>query len=262
MESYNFGRTLSRTFRLIRDGLPTVGVFLLIIQIVSTAFNYVLQGQLAAQIQQNLTAGSEIAGPAAMFGSAWYWLTVIIGLVLGVVVYTGSIHGYLAVERQAPVSLSECLSTGLRKFFPGLGLMILWFLGVGIGWVLLIVPGLMLLTMWSAAFPALVGEDCGVIESFGRSRALTKGSRWAIFGTLLVALLIMCAPAMVFGGAMLSMSNTLLSGQTLSPMFYVFSLGYGWLVGMFLSALLTSLYLDCRLAKEGGTTGQLSDVFD
>ena len=48
MEGYNFGRTFSRTFGLIRDGLPTVGIFMLVIQIVSTALNYLLQGQLAS----------------------------------------------------------------------------------------------------------------------------------------------------------------------------------------------------------------------
>ncbi len=262
MENYNFGRTLTRTFSLIRDGLPTVGLFLFIIQIINTLFSYVLQGQLAAHIQRNLASGSPVAGPGAMFGSLWYWLTLVVGMVLGVIVYTGSIYGYLAVERKVPVSFGDCLSMGLRKFLPGLGLLILWVLGVGLGWVLLLVPGLMLITMWTAAFPALVGEDCGVIESFGRSRALTKGFRWPIFGTLLVAVIIIYAPIVLFGGAMLSISSTLLSGQTLSPMFYIFSLGYGWLIGMFLNALLASIYLDCRLAKEGVTSGQLTEVFD
>lgn len=262
MEGYNFGRTFSRTFGLIRDGLPTVGVFLLVVQIVSTALNFVLQGQLAAQIRDNLGAGTAMAGRTAMFGMPLYWVATGVGIVLAVVVYTGSIQGYLAVERQAPISIGECFSAGLRKFLPGLGLLILWFLGVFVGWVLFMVPGLMLMTAWSTALAVLVSEDCGVTESFGRSRALTKGYRWAIFGTLLVALLIIYAPLLVLGGAMFSMSNALLAGQAPSVLFVLASAVYGWLVGMFLNALLTSIYLDCRLAKEGSTTGQLSDVFE
>ena len=262
MQGYSFGRTLSRAFGLIRDGLPTVGVFMLIVQIISTAINYVMQGQLAVQIRENIDAGTIAAGPAAMFSAPLYWVIAVIGLILAVVVYTGSIYGYLAVERGQPVPVGECFSDGLSRFLPGLGLLILWFLGVGLGWVLLMVPGLMLMTMWSAALPALVAESRGVTASFGRSRALTKGYRWAIFGTLLVALLIIYAPALVFGGAMFSMSNAMLSGQAPSGLFLIVTAGYAWLAGMFINALLTSIYLDCRLAKEGGTSGELSDVFE
>jgi hypothetical protein len=259
MEGYSFGRTLSRAFALVRDGLPSVGVFLLILQVVGTVISYITQNQMASSLQQGMAGGA--AAPAALFGSAWYWLSVAGSLVLGVVIYTGSIHGYLAVERRAPVSVADCFTFGLTKFLPGLGLLILWFLGVGLGWVLLLVPGLILITMWSAALPALVGEDCGVTESFGRSRALTKGYRWPIFGTLLIGLLIMYAPLVVVGGLVFGSSATLLSGQALSPMFYLVTLLYGWAAGMFISALMTSIYLDCRLAKEGATSGHITDVF-
>lgn len=262
MEGYNFGRTFSRAFALIRDGLPTVGIFMLVIQIVSTALNFVLQGQLAGQIRENLAAGDGLAGPTAVFGQPLYWLIVVIAFVLSVVVYTGSIFGYLAVERGAPPSIGECFSAGLNKFLPGLGLLILWFLGVGFGWMLFIVPGLMLMAAWSASLPALVAENSGVTESFGRSRALTKGYRWAIFGTLLVALLVIYAPVLVFGGAVMASSNGLLTGQAPSVLFMLVMAVYGWLVSMFINALITSIYLDCRLAKEGGTSGQLTDVFE
>lgn len=259
MESYNFGRTLSRTFALVRDGLPTAGAFLLMVQVANTAMSFIAQSRIAAQFQQAAATGA--TSPTAIFGSAWYWLTLVMGLVLGVIAYTGSIHGYLAVERRTPVSLADCFSFGLSKFLPGLGLLILWILGVGIGWVLLLVPGLILITMWSASLPALVGEGRGVIESFGRSRALTKGHRWPIFGTLIVALIILYVPMLVFGGIVLGSSATLLSGQTLSPMFYLVSLAYGWVASMFINALMTSIYLDCRLARDGVATGDLAEVF-
>lgn len=262
MDGYNFGRTLARTFALVRDGLPTVGVFMAISTIATSAINFVLQGQLAGQVRDNLAAGSPSPGPVAMLASPLYWLTVAIALVLSVVVYTGSIHGYLAVERQAPVSIGECFAAGLRRFLPALGLLILWFLGVGFGWILLMVPGLMLMTAWSTALVALIAGDSGVFGSFGRSRALTKGYRWAIFGTLLVALLILYAPLLVFGGALISMSRGMLEGQTPSALVLIGGAVYGWAAGMLLNALLTSIYLDCRLAKEGATSGQLSDVFE
>jgi hypothetical protein len=262
MESYSFGRALSRAFTLVREGLPTVGLFMLAIQIVSSAMNFLLQGQLAGQFRTNLDAGSTAANPTAIFSMPLYWLAVVLGLVLAVVLYTGSIYGYLKVEQGKPVSIGECFSAGLAKFLPGLGLLILWGLGVSLGWVLLVVPGIMLMTAWSTALPALVGEGIGVTESFGRSRYLTKGYRWAIFGTLLVALLLIYVPAFVFGGAAIASSGTaLMTGQAPSLIFVVSTAVYGWLVAMFLNALLVSIYVDCRVAKEGGASGELSEVF-
>ena len=52
-------------------------------------------------------------------------------------------------------------------------------LAIGIGFVLLIVPGLFLLTIWALIAPVIVIERKGAIESFGRSRALVQRSRLA-----------------------------------------------------------------------------------
>jgi hypothetical protein len=45
----------------------------------------------------------------------------------------------------------------------------------------------MLLTMWAVIGPVLVAERTGLFETFGRSRALTRNTRWRIFLLLLVA---------------------------------------------------------------------------
>lgn len=54
---------------------------------------------------------------------------------------------------------------------PLIGLSILLAIGVGIGFILIIVPGLFLMTIWSVAAPSLVIERHGVFAAFGRSRA-------------------------------------------------------------------------------------------
>ena len=67
---------------------------------------------------------------------------------------------------------------------------ILYGIAVAIGFFLLIVPGLILITIWAVVAPAIVVEDRGVIEAFGRSRELVKGQGWAVFLTILMAFLI------------------------------------------------------------------------
>jgi hypothetical protein len=71
-----------------------------------------------------------------------------------------------------------------------IGFGILFGLGVTIGFLLFIVPGLILITFWSVGAPAIVVEGIGPIDAFGRSWRLVRGDAWAVFGTLLVVLLI------------------------------------------------------------------------
>jgi hypothetical protein len=71
---------------------------------------------------------------------------------------------------------------------PLIGLSILLGVGVGVGFVLIIVPGLFLMTIWSVAAPSLVIERQGVFAAFGRSRELVRGHGWQVFGVILVVI--------------------------------------------------------------------------
>jgi hypothetical protein len=73
---------------------------------------------------------------------------------------------------------------------PLIGAGILAGIGIAIGFVLLIVPGLILLTIWSVIAPVIVVEHSGAIDAFGRSRALVKGNGWQVFGVIVVVFLI------------------------------------------------------------------------
>jgi hypothetical protein len=59
-------------------------------------------------------------------------------------------------------------------------------LGIALGLVLLIVPGLILLTWWCLIVPVIVLEGKHVGESFTRSRELVRGHGWTVFGIVLV----------------------------------------------------------------------------
>jgi MFS family permease len=73
---------------------------------------------------------------------------------------------------------------------PLIGASLLYGIGVGIGFFLLIVPGCILLTIWAVIAPAIVIEKRDVIAAFGRSRELVRGFGWPVFGTVIVATLI------------------------------------------------------------------------
>ena len=78
----------------------------------------------------------------------------------------------------------------LRAVTPVLGQLILVGLvagiGIVIGFVLIIVPGLILITIWSVAAPVVVLERPGVFAALGRSRELVRGNGWQVFGVIFV----------------------------------------------------------------------------
>lgn len=59
-------------------------------------------------------------------------------------------------------------------------------IGIAIGFVLIIVPGLILLTIWSVAAPVVVLERPGGLGALGRSRELVRGNGWQVFGVIVV----------------------------------------------------------------------------
>lgn len=73
---------------------------------------------------------------------------------------------------------------------PLIGLSLVVGLGVTIGFVLLIVPGLYLMTIWAVAAPSFVIERRGVFAAIGRSRELVRGHGWQVFGVILVVLVL------------------------------------------------------------------------
>jgi len=78
----------------------------------------------------------------------------------------------------------------LRAATPVLGKLILVGLVQGvltvIGFVLLLIPGLILLTIWSVAAPVIVLERPRGLDALRRSRELVRGNGWPVFGVILV----------------------------------------------------------------------------
>lgn len=88
--------------------------------------------------------------------------------------------------RGGTINLGASVARGLNRVFPLIALSLLWVLGIWLGFMLLLIPGLILLIMWYVIVPCCVVERTGPLRSFGRSRELTKGIRWKLFGLLLV----------------------------------------------------------------------------
>ena len=81
-----------------------------------------------------------------------------VGLVLQALVQGSLVRATLAYARGERATFGECISSSFGVVLPLIGLAIVMGLGIELGLVLLIVPGVMLFVMWSVASPALVAE--------------------------------------------------------------------------------------------------------
>lgn len=105
-------------------------------------------------------------------------------------------------------SVGQLIEETWPVVLPLIGAGILAGIGIVIGFFLLIVPGLILLTIWSVIAPVIVVERSGAIDAFGRSRALVKGNGWQVFGVIVVVYLIVLIAAFVLSAIAIGISDS------------------------------------------------------
>jgi hypothetical protein len=129
-------------------------------------------------------------------------LLTLVGAVLSLVasiIYEGMVVSLVrdVQDGRRDLSVGELYRSVTPVLWPLAGASILFGLGVAVGFVLLIVPGLFLLTIWAVIAPAIVIERRGAIESFGRSRELVKDYGWPVFGVVICAALITAVVSLI-----------------------------------------------------------------
>jgi hypothetical protein len=88
------------------------------------------------------------------------------------------------------LSLGGLFRSVSKVLAPLLWTAILVGLGVFVGFLAFIVPGLVLLTWWAVAAPVVVCEVRTPTEAISRSRGLVKGHGWQVFSVLVVTFLL------------------------------------------------------------------------
>src|SRR5690348_924974 len=127
-------------------------------------------------------------------------------------------------DGRVDLDLSQTVRAAGPYILPVIGASILAGIGVTIGFILLIVPGFILLTFWSLIVPFIVLGGSGVFESFGKSMRTVRGYAWRVFGTYVLVFLILIAWAIVLGFVLgllpvwlRSFVNDVVSGTLIAP---------------------------------------------
>jgi hypothetical protein len=93
-------------------------------------------------------------------------------------------------DGRVDLNFSETLRAALPYVAPVAGAGILAAIGIAIGFVFIIVPGLILLTFWSLIVPSIVIGGTPAMSSFGQSWRTVRGHAWRVFGTFVLVWLI------------------------------------------------------------------------
>jgi hypothetical protein len=116
------------------------------------------------------------------------------GIFVGVIaVLLGTIYQGMVVELVRDVQDGR-RDSSVGQLFGSIGpvvftLVVVAFLsGIAeaIGFALLVVPFLFLITIWAVTAPVVVIERAGVIGAFRRSQELVRGNGWSVFAVVLV----------------------------------------------------------------------------
>lgn len=204
-----------------------------------------------------------------------YALVAAYGIIVGLLWLIASaalVQATVAHDQGRAASPREMLQVGASRCLPLLAVYLLLLLGVWVGTIFLVVPGIMLGVMWSVALPAIVAERPGVFGAFGRSRALTKGARWHVFGILLLACVIYLLASMAIGVASVAGYGSLgaLTGAgrvgmpvPMQPSFIVQLLQaiVTTVILTWFTTIGASLFIELRDWKDGPDADRLADIF-
>lgn len=167
----------------------------------------------------------------------------------------------LAEAEGSRARFGETLAAALSVLLPLIGLSLLIGIAVMIGLMFLIVPGVILYLMWAVAVPALVAERRGIMGSLGRSRDLTRGARWKIFGLFLVLVAVYWMISAAFGAlAWDSYDWTTPMAQQPAGMI-ILEAAVGTVTTVVWATVQASLYVELRNCKDGPDTRNLEEVF-
>ena len=224
--------------------LDTAGVFEAVFDIYRKQAGLLLPAALLVQLLPALVSGLLREGDVSLVVLA---VAAVVTFVVNIM-FQGAVVE--AVNDIRDGRRDHTIGSLFRSIVPVLGALtvaaVLGGLGIAFGFLLLIVPGLVLLTWWALLGPVIVMERTRALEAFGRSRELVRGNGWRVFGVLVVMLLIQLLVGNVFQAI----------GESLSDDITIYSLFI--LIGGALTAPLGALaaavmYLDLRKRHDTAT---------
>ena len=177
-------------------------------------------------------------------------------MVLSAIATAATVHIVSESYLGQPLGASEALARATPLLWRIIACSILLALVIGLGFLLLFIPGVILTCGLLLAFPALVLEPgTTATGALGRSWWLTRGSRWRMFGLLLTLLVLLYIPLVSLTGVAAIALPAPGPGDSRYGTAGLVTVALAGLIQMLIYPLfycvLTVAYYDLRVRKEG-----------
>lgn len=258
----DIGQVIGGTVKVIGRNLVTFGILGFLLAGLPTAVMGVVQVQWLR--------GVDMTDPGVFFSAGYFTRAGyggLVALITSLILQGALIHATVQDANGRKASVGDALATGLRNFLPLLGVGILFGLAIAVGFVFLIVPGVMLACAWCVASPALVVDRTGVFGAFRRAADLTRGNRWRIFGLAILLWIILLIVGAIFGAVVAAVLFTTpgalqdpvaAATNPLNILLQVVQQTVGAIIG---AALISVLYVELRRLRDGAGPQWLADIF-
>lgn len=278
LEKFSIGRVFNNTFSVIGRSFGSLAVIVgLFTTLPALIYNYWNFSRLASFGVEGV-AGMEQAA-LANYG----FVSMIAALVIFVLAFLAQaalVRATVESMNGKQPAVGDCIQIALRSLLPTFGIGIVVFLAMVVagliaafiaalipflGWLIalaIIVATAMWVLSISVAIPVVVQEREGVFGSISRSRQLTKGSRWSIFGLFLIigimAVVIQGGFSLVIGFTVASAGGISSSGAAAGA---VASSLVSSVFSTLISVAIAVTYVELRQVKEGTGVDELAEIF-
>ncbi len=184
----------------------------------------------------------------SLAGAIGSFIGLIINLIAAFLVQAALVKAVQDVrDGRVDLNLGETVRAVLPFLVTVAAASILAGIGISIGFVLIIIPGLVLLTFWSLIVPSIVIGGEGVFGSFSKSWRTVRGYAWHVFGTYVLVFLILIVVNIVLGLILLALP--------LVARNFISSIVSGTLVAPFLALVVTLVYYRLTATHEARAGG-------
>jgi hypothetical protein len=247
----SIGGVIDSAIRLYRDSIRRCWILALLYSLILAIFGVFW----AVAMSKAIVPGSKDPRQAL----AALFSPIVMGgfslAILASLVFHGALLKTLSAWAKGDESLSlgSALAVGARRL-PGMVLSsLLYVLAMGIGLILLIVPGIYFFGKFQLGMTAMFVDDVGAVAGLGISWRLTRGRWWRGSIILTVAVIMVYVFALTLGfvsGVITALTHLSVTDRAIISQ--LLQVGSNLIVLPMFAAILIVMYHDFKLRSEGG----------
>lgn len=251
-EPQSIGGVLDSGFKLFRASFRQVVVLAMVAGFL---------GQLPSVMMTMMIASGGTPENSSLLSTVM--ISLLIVMLVSMVFFAAIVSRMHGAHAGREVSMGDAFGMGFSCMLPLLGCMLLYGIAIGVGSILLLIPGIILSLSLMFGPYVLIIERGGVLESLKRSHSLVWGYWWRTSGIILIAFFIMMV-AYVLVGIVAAIAIVMEPDAIASPLYTLsealVTALLGGLITPLFYAMTLSAYYDLRLRRQGEDLAERIDA--